>query len=483
VSDRSPLPAADAASALRRDSVEALDACLPSNEFIFREEPGDDYGVDGTLEVLAEGAATNMRAHAQLKARSGTVENTDGSVSVSIETANLNYLLNGSCPIYILYRPEAKEVRFVFAQPEWQRIAKANPSWRDAETITLRFSDVLNASTLNQVRDTIVAVAELQRAVLERVTRLALGLSGTVHVDPTRMEVTDTEEIAEGLLRDGFALVTAGEANLVTQKGRTLPAATLDRFPRVELILAFAEYTRSRYVEADGHLRSLLLRDPSVLAAEEQGFASYLLHYIDFLTGRTTRESFVGTSESWRTNAPPLMALQYDITEKWEMWRLAESSGDQLQRKNAQRDLAGVLAAARSSQVPAIREQAKLRELILDGAEFTSRYIDTKAAAEDRRLPWDTIFPNRTRAEVLGGLERSWDEWKARLLDLATGALERGDGSLCCEARMLFFSAAMGRERQEGIRCAEPVLPQRVIGRHLRAHEAKYGSDVGGADR
>jgi len=33
------------------------------------------------------------------------------------------------------------------------------------------------------------------------------------------------------------------------------------------------------------------------------------------------------------------------------------------------------------------------------------------------------------------------------------------------------------------IRCAEPVLPQRVIGRHLRAHEAKYGSDVGGADR
>jgi len=33
------------------------------------------------------------------------------------------------------------------------------------------------------------------------------------------------------------------------------------------------------------------------------------------------------------------------------------------------------------------------------------------------------------------------------------------------------------------IRSVEPVLPGRVIGRHLRAHEAKYGSDVGGADR
>lgn len=141
MSDRSPLPTADAASALRRDSVKALYACLPSNDFIFREEPGDDYGVDGTLEVLAEGAATNMRAHVQLKARSGTVENADGSVSVSIETANLNYLLNGGCPMYILYRPEAKELRFVFAQPERRRIAKANPSWRTAETVTLRFSD------------------------------------------------------------------------------------------------------------------------------------------------------------------------------------------------------------------------------------------------------------------------------------------------------------------------------------------------------
>ncbi len=33
------------------------------------------------------------------------------------------------------------------------------------------------------------------------------------------------------------------------------------------------------------------------------------------------------------------------------------------------------------------------------------------------------------------------------------------------------------------IRSVEPVLPGRVIGRHLLAHEAKYGSDVGGAGR
>ena len=33
------------------------------------------------------------------------------------------------------------------------------------------------------------------------------------------------------------------------------------------------------------------------------------------------------------------------------------------------------------------------------------------------------------------------------------------------------------------IRCTEPVLPERVIGRHRRAHEAKYRGDVGGAHR
>ena len=33
------------------------------------------------------------------------------------------------------------------------------------------------------------------------------------------------------------------------------------------------------------------------------------------------------------------------------------------------------------------------------------------------------------------------------------------------------------------IRCTGPILPERVIGRHRRAHEAKYGGNVGGADR
>jgi hypothetical protein len=449
LSDLGPLPKADAASALRRDSVKALDACLPSNEFVFRRELEDDYGVDGSLEVLSEGRATNMRAQVQLKARTGTAENKDGSVSVSIETANLNYLQNGNCPLYVLYRPETKEIRFTFAHPEWLRITSENPRWRDTQFITIRFSEVLNSSTLRRVRDAIVSTAQLQRAVTERVAVLSLGLTGTVHIDPSSMQVTDTEEIAATLLRDGFALVTAGEAALVADKGRTLPSTTRDRFPRLNLILAFAEYYRSRYVDADSYLRELLIRAPSPLSTEDKGFASYLLHSIDYLTGRTTRETFVQTSDSWRATAPPILALQYDIIYRWELHRSAEGGGDDAQRSVALKELRAALVAARSATVPAVRAQAELRELLLDGGEFTGRYIDARCLAENPRLPWDTVFPNQTRAQVLGALEQSWEEWKTRVLDLATAATERGDGYLCCEARLLFYSAALRRVRME----------------------------------
>ncbi len=86
----------------------------------------------------------------------GTQLNTDGSYSVSVETSNLNYLLNGTCPIYVLFRPENKELRFSFARPEWNRISATNPDWRESGSITIRFAHVLDTTGLQTIRDAII---------------------------------------------------------------------------------------------------------------------------------------------------------------------------------------------------------------------------------------------------------------------------------------------------------------------------------------
>src|SRR5690606_9161532 len=126
----------------------------------------------------------------QLKARSGTQENKDGSVSVSIDTANLNHLLNGCCPIYVLYRAEHRELRYAFARDEWKRIEKRKPDWMKTSEITVRFAERLDESALQKIQSRVVKEALLQRKLWERLVRLAPAAGQTVTVDAHTLEVS-----------------------------------------------------------------------------------------------------------------------------------------------------------------------------------------------------------------------------------------------------------------------------------------------------
>src|SRR5690242_19287825 len=128
-----PLPTVDTDHVLQEESIRALRAALPAAEYIFRDERVDDYGVDGSIEVVVDRRATNLRAQVQLKGRSNTSTKVNVAVSVQVSTANLNYLLNGPCPLYVLYRPEAPELRFALARDEWARIERENPAWREQQ--------------------------------------------------------------------------------------------------------------------------------------------------------------------------------------------------------------------------------------------------------------------------------------------------------------------------------------------------------------
>src|SRR5437762_2146527 len=103
-----PLPIADHNSALQRESVQRLRSAFPADKFVVREESGGDYGTDLVAEVLREQRATNLRAHIQVKSTDSPEQNADGSVSISVESSNLNYLLNQPSSLYVLYRKSAE---------------------------------------------------------------------------------------------------------------------------------------------------------------------------------------------------------------------------------------------------------------------------------------------------------------------------------------------------------------------------------------
>jgi hypothetical protein len=108
--DMGPLPEGDRQDSLQQLSLNALRNLLPQDRFLIRDERVDDKGVDVALEAKLtirkkdsdREQFTNCRAQAQLKSTDSTKQNLDGSVSYQIDVSNLNYLLNGPCPIYFL---------------------------------------------------------------------------------------------------------------------------------------------------------------------------------------------------------------------------------------------------------------------------------------------------------------------------------------------------------------------------------------------
>ena len=101
--DLGPLPEGDRNDTLEQLSLRAFNNALPVDKFLFRDERVSDKGVDGTLEVKHGKTFTNCRAQVQLKgtdADPAKAFNADGSYSKSLDSSNLNYLLNGQSALY-----------------------------------------------------------------------------------------------------------------------------------------------------------------------------------------------------------------------------------------------------------------------------------------------------------------------------------------------------------------------------------------------
>jgi hypothetical protein len=153
-----PLPQSDDKARLRRESFKALSSFLSGNDsLIVRDERIEDFGVDCSLELKVGSFVTNFRSQVQMKARTKVAITRDGYVALSVETANLNHLLNGPCPVYLLWDESTDEFWYTWARDQDRRLFSENPDWKRQETVTLQFRTKLTPETLEG----------LQRKILE----------------------------------------------------------------------------------------------------------------------------------------------------------------------------------------------------------------------------------------------------------------------------------------------------------------------------
>lgn len=286
-----PLPKADRNAELQRRSLGALKAFLPPDRFLFRDERVDDAGVDGSLELLIDSSYTDLRSQVQIKSTDSTRTNQDGTISISIRVSNLNYLLNGPSPLYLLYVVRSSEFRFLWASDERKRVSDNNPGWMNQKFVTLRFSRILTKETLEEIHERIRREAQFRRQITDILDAASNLENLIIRICPETLRITDPVEAKRILCRNGIAIVSAGYASEVKELIRLLSEEDL-REPRVLLVLAHAEYTTGRYLNATASIKEASLRIEE-LSDDDQLFLQALGDACDYQTGKIDTSTLV----------------------------------------------------------------------------------------------------------------------------------------------------------------------------------------------
>lgn len=142
------LPKRDRNHALDSETEAAFQALVAeSRDFVFQGGDRKDYGTDCLIEVVADGHPTNVRLHVQLKGTDRTL-NHDGSLSISVDRTNLNYLIAQPYSFYVAYHAPTKSLYVSFVEAVLRHYEHSGKNWAEQQTLTIAFTDELTVEVL-----------------------------------------------------------------------------------------------------------------------------------------------------------------------------------------------------------------------------------------------------------------------------------------------------------------------------------------------
>jgi hypothetical protein len=388
-----PLPQSRRNKHLETLSRRALEAVLPPDCFTFRDEPVGDAGVDGALEVLVNSRDTNLRAQVQLKATDSTAINADGSVSLLIDTSNLNYLLNGPSPLYVLFVAPRNELRFAWARDEWRRLQRTNPDWAEQVSVTIRFERLLTTAALDEIHARIRREALSHRRTLESLTLATLAERVehvTLRIDAEMLTSLGADEAAPLLLTAGTTLVSSGFASTVLDLCALVPRSSeAGQSPRLHLLAAYACYTLGWRQTARGHVAEASRR-ASDLSREDKRFLRLLRAACELEDGALISEGYEGQFYPPGPDGDESgdVADPYDLGHRLHylhhaLWQESDFSRRRPAHLGDERPAARIMASSDTSA--SFRLNAELTLLHAEGIQMMADFFEATRSHGPRR--------------------------------------------------------------------------------------------------
>lgn len=415
--DLGPLPQGDRQDSLQQLSLTALRTKLPVERFLFRDERVDDKGVDLTLEAKIESGFTNCRAQVQLKSTDDPAANADGSISVSIDTSNLNYLSNATSAIYFLWVESIQEMRYAWARDEWHKLDTNTPGWMDQQTFTVRFRDVLDERALDEIHARIIKEARLHRQIDETLKRSSLSEKVIVSIDPNSLTSTDPKELYRWISESGMTFVAAGFGKQVLDWSDVINPEN-KREGKIQLIRGYAFLSLGRNHEARGCLSAAAV-EMAALLPHHQRLLAELRDMCAYNTGQIDLNEYLKRENRRLEGQTGIEAAEYKL-EGLRHERLRER--DIKKRATMLVEMKQRVDELDKSDASGARKlHARLLVLSAEGDDITMRFMIRAALCRSRigmGLDATAMFQ-----AIQVDARREWIEWdtKARLeIDAAT---------------------------------------------------------------
>ena len=178
-----------------------------SSDFIVQRADENDFGSDCQIEVLDEGLATNVRLHVQLKGTERSL-NADGSLSISIERTNLNYLIAQGHSLFVAFHMPTGSLRLTTVEAVLRQYEHINVNWKDQETLTVTFAEELTLDRLARLAG--LALSSSRSARDERIAQAQVIPSAFPNVVRDAMPAINVPDDPERALQILEALYERG---------------------------------------------------------------------------------------------------------------------------------------------------------------------------------------------------------------------------------------------------------------------------------
>jgi hypothetical protein len=479
ISQLGPLPECDENARLQRESIKALNRLLARLDgLVLRDERIEDYGVDGSFELDIAGRMTNFRAQVQMKSSAHIKVTQAGYISLEVATSNLNYLLNGSSPIYVLWDAQKDEFWYVWAQEENRRLLSQNASWKQQGSITLQFHNRFTREAIPSIIQRVLQEGRQQRVIRDRLARATEGEQVFLRIDADSLQITDAGMATSLLLASGTAIVASGYPHQVLELMRLVEPSKRD-LPRMQMTFGYAEYMVGNYWQAIGYVRKAMARAPELLERDKV-FLQNLKDASELHLGLIDSATY---EQRMNERAETLTGLEALEARQDVLYRRCVRSTDLAQRSELAKELRVVTdRILKEPQAPrSIKLNARLLFLYVEGVEANLAASRTGFAAEMR----GELFPGDYEGVSITILKARahHHQWELEAAQVLKDAYDLSHPILISEALFITLKIRIGRLFEESLDAtvdetpytvepAQRVLVQRMLDEAVKLNAA-----------